>query len=117
MFWSEQCDMDLHLEQPDGEEIFAFNRQNSQLTGLMDTDDQAMGASPYLENIGFLPTTPPSGIYKIYATNFNGDCPAHNYNIYLQLKVNGVFTMTKFEMTAPNGNNAKVMLTSFEYAE
>ena len=105
--------MDIHVVQPDNQEIFWGNMCNSQGTACLDVDMVASSciSCPQgccaVENIGW--TTGLHGVYRLYAVNYS-QCSSHNYDVFVKLDE----TTTQYAMTAPS-NNAKILVMSIDY--
>ena len=65
IYWQQNCDMDLHVVQPDGEEIFYGNLCNNQNTACLDIDMTRCPTGSCAENIGW--TTGIHGEYRAYS--------------------------------------------------
>lgn len=62
LLWDFEGDIDLHVRQPNGKEIF-FHRKNDPGTGGALDVDNTKGGSGAAENIYW--STPPKGVYKV----------------------------------------------------
>ena len=101
--------MDLHVVEPDGEEIFYGHMCNREGTACLDIDMLGTRNGRAAENIGW--TTGQHGNYKAYVVNYNGNCPAHDYNVFIKLDDE----TTGYTFTAPAGNNAKLLIMDIDY--
>lgn len=67
LLWNFQGDIDLHVKQPNGVEIFFENKQDSSTGGYLDTDNQNGGYGS-AENIYW--ENPPKGEYSVSLVYF-----------------------------------------------
>ena len=77
--WQEQVDLDLHVIDPSGEEIY-YSHNRSKSGGVLDVDD-THGPGP--ENIFWPSGGAPKGTYLFFVRLFSGEGPAH-WTIRLQ---------------------------------
>ncbi len=63
LMWDFEGDIDLHVIEPSGREIYYRNPQDPTTGGTLDVDNQA-GGTGSAENIYW--ANPPSGVYKIF---------------------------------------------------
>ncbi|WP_420427671.1 YfaP family protein [Algiphilus sp.] len=85
--WNEFADLDLHIFDPNGDEIY-YAQPSSTSGGRLDLDDFD-GSPDSIENV-FWPQEAPQGIYNIEVNHFTGE-PA---NIALGISYNGRFVDT-----------------------
>jgi len=76
--WNSTADIDLHVIEPDGNEIY-FGNRTSASGGELDKDD-VNGYGP--ENV-FYNTAPPAGTYQVEVHHWSGDLPT-NYVVTLK---------------------------------
>lgn len=108
--WDRVCDLDLHVFEPSGEEIYYAN-SNSAQTGSLDVDAGSPGNSGLaVENISWV--TAPSGAYRVAVKNYGRCSPGVPYTLYIM--IDG--TTTTFEGVAPSGDNTKYEVTSFNWS-
>lgn len=74
--WNTTADLDLWMDEPDGNRIIYFNKVSATTGGELDVDD-INGFGP--ENI-FYDEAPPSGTYTVKVDHFSGASPT-NYNV------------------------------------
>jgi hypothetical protein len=91
--WDNGADLDLHVIEPDGNEIYYGNRGPSDTQGQLDNDDNAACDSPDgvggPENI-YWPTSSgaPTGTYQVSVVQYDG-CSLPSAAWHLQVRVGG----------------------------
>ncbi len=68
LLWNYYADVDLHVIEPDGNEIYYSNQTNASTGGALDVDNTRGGANS-AENIYW--ENPPKGEYKIFVEYFS----------------------------------------------
>jgi hypothetical protein len=89
--WTSSADIDLHVTEPDGNEIYYGNRGPSANGGSLDVDSN-VGCSPNgsVENV-FWSSPPPSGEYTIEVNGFSvgegagADCGGGDYELTIRV--------------------------------
>jgi len=106
--WSSSSDIDLHVIDPNGEEIY-YGHRNSASGGILDRDANAACSvsPPTVENV-YWPANPPSGQYRVRAVAYDM-CGSGNTPVTLSIAVGGRivgaytlnFTYDRQEFTIP----------------
>ncbi len=106
--WSSSSDIDLHVIDPNGEEIY-YGHRNSSSGGVLDRDANAACSvsPPTVENV-YWPDNPPSGQYRVRAVAYDM-CGSGNTPVTLSIAVGGRivgayqlnFTYDRQEFTIP----------------
>ena len=117
MLWNTECDLDLHMIEPSGFEIY-YGAKTSPNTGKHDIDDTGVDAySPRIENVSW--KTAPSGTYKVMVTNYGACWSDVPYKIYVTVnRVSANFVKQPpqiHEFIAPGGSNEKIHILSFDF--
>merc|ERR1712154_634289 len=80
LVWEHNCDLDIHVIEPNGFEIF-YQAKNSPNTGNLDVDMTKLGPNGIsVENVSW--TTAPAGSYQVSVKNYNKSCPTIDYKLY-----------------------------------
>ncbi len=91
LIWSGDSDMDLHVVEPNGEEI-SYTSKLSSTGGTLDHDDIpscGSGAGDHVENI-FWPTgEAPPGSYNVFVRFYNACADGSSQSVQLTVRVNG----------------------------
>lgn len=91
LIWSGDSDMDLHVIEPNGEEI-SYTSKLSSTGGALDHDDIptcGSGAGDHVENI-FWPTgEAPPGSYNVFVRFYNACVDGSSQSVQLTVRVNG----------------------------
>lgn len=112
LVWERNCDLDLHVYQPDGVQIAYFRKGPLSSTGRLDADSSSVGSNGLaVENVSW--NTAPAGFYRVAVKNYNGCWPGVDYKLFVQ--IDGVTTV--YERTAPGGDSTKYEVLSFVYGE
>ena len=71
LMWNNRNDIDLHVVDPNGEEIY-YNHRTARSGGLLDIDMNASGMlrAPAVENVFWPDRAAPSGTYRIYVYHY-----------------------------------------------
>ena len=111
LVWDVTCDLDLHVFEPSGTEIWYSNQGPTADSGTQDTDAQSLGANGLaVENTSW--DTGPAGTYRISVKNYGGCSPEVDYKLYVS--IDGV--MTVYERTAPAGDETKIEVATFTWS-
>jgi len=115
LVWDVACDLDLHVYEPSGTEIYYSTPGPTADSGTLDTDagSSAAGSSANglaVENISW--TIGPAGTFRIAVTNFGSCNPGVDYKLYVS--IDGVLTV--YERTAPSGDNTKIEVATFTWS-
>ncbi|MDI2125163.1 DUF6777 domain-containing protein [Yinghuangia seranimata] len=114
LLWNGDSDIDLHVIDPAGEEIY-FNHKTSASRGTLDHDDiPGCGSLPttHVENVFWPSGAAPSGTYKAFVLNF-GACPGKPPAAYeLRIRVGGN-VVSDTTGTLPQTNGAKSTPVTF----
>jgi hypothetical protein len=114
LLWNNGSDLDLHVVDPSGTEIYFSNPQSS-TGGKLDHDDTAgcsSSASTHVENIFWPRGGAPSGRYKVFVKNFDPCSAPADYT--LRVTVNGQVIHNETG-TLPASDNAES--TPFEFTK
>ena len=110
LIWQDRsCDMDLHVIEPSGFEIY-WETVVSPSGGLLDHDDGGNDDGIAIENISW--DTAPSGDFKIAVTNYDECDPAVHYTLYLW--IDGEVTV--FNRIAPADDDTTYEVVSFSWS-
>lgn len=103
--WDTRTDVDLILQEPNGELIF-FNRPRSESGGMLDLDSNPNCLIDGInnENITYENANPPTGEYIVYVIYFNSCNDNQNTNYVLTTRVDGVVNTVSGVFT-PNDVN------------
>jgi hypothetical protein len=71
LLWGGTADLDLHVRDPNNEEIY-FGARTSSSGGSLDHDDTAGTAAAHVENIFWPQAGAPSGSYEAWVVNYGG---------------------------------------------
>ena len=113
LVWEVACDIDIHVLEPNGNEIYWNNKGPTADSGELDVDDlgdQNSGihtSGVAIENVSWV--TAPSGTYRIAVVNYGKCEPEINYKIYVQ--IDGEVTI--YDRFAPAGDSTKIEVLSF----
>ena len=107
LIWSGDADMDLHVVEPNGEEI-SYTSKSSSTGGTLDHDDIpscGSGAGDHVENI-FWPTgeAPPGG-YNAFVRFYNACTDGSSQSVQLTVRVNGQVVISQ-AITLTEGVNS-----------
>jgi len=110
LLWEHECDLDLHVFEPNGEEIF-YDNLSSANTGSLDADSWGAGASGYaVENISWL--TAPTGTFRVAVKNYDSCTGNLPYQIHVQTGNN----IETYDFVAPSGDNSKIEVLTFDWS-
>lgn len=105
--WNVPTDIDLHVIEPSGEEIYFGNRESAS-GGELKSDDTS-GTGP--ENI-FWDTNAPTGQYQIFVVNFSGSVAV---NFTVQVKITGGVVQTfTGSLAASSGERSNTFTFDFQ---
>ena len=106
--WNSDTDLDLHLIDPDGEEI-AWTSPGSTSGGVLDVDDvpAAGDNGPHVENIFWPPGEAPTGAYQVWVHHFDGQ--AADYT--LEVRVNDEVIHSESGTLSVGGDSARFDFT------
>jgi hypothetical protein len=87
--WDTGDDMDLHVIDPDGDEIY-FGNRTSPSGGTLDVDDipSCIEEGPHVENVFWPPDGAPNGGYEVFVQNYT-DCDDSPTTATLEVRVRG----------------------------
>jgi len=71
LLWGGTADLDLHVRDPNNEEIY-FGQRTSSSGGSIDHDDTAGTAATHVENVFWPAGAAPSGNYEAWVVNYGG---------------------------------------------
>jgi hypothetical protein len=71
LLWGGTADLDLHVRDPNNEEIY-FGQRTSSSGGSIDHDDTAGTAATHVENVFWPSGSAPSGNYEAWVVNYGG---------------------------------------------
>ena len=108
IYWSPRMhDIDLHVIDPNGHELF-FQNKSCRCHGELDVDDTNSGGP---ENIFWPPGRAPHGRYRFYVVYYDGVGPK---NVILEVrKGQKIFKTYKIRLTQKN-DKSKVFIVNFE---
>ena len=100
LVWDVSCDLDLHVYEPSGTEIYFDNMGPTADSGTQDTDAEEVGENGLaVENISW--ETGPGGTYRISVKNFASCIPGVDYKLYVS--IDGVLTVYELSTTTEIG--------------
>lgn len=83
LVWQTECDLDLHVTQPDGFEIYFL--EDSSEHGFLNQDIITLGNKTHaIEVIAF--ETAPIGCYKVAVTNYGECSPGVDYTYFIKIR-------------------------------
>lgn len=110
LLWDFPGDLDLHVKEPNGTEIFYRNKKDSATGGQLDVDNTA-GGNGSAENIYW--ENPPKGeyvvsvvYYKMKRNNVNGG----SCHVIVKRDINGQAKTDTYELTVSEPNEQKLIL-------
>lgn len=124
LIWNHNVDMDLHVFEPDGFQIW-YEEPTSPSGGELDVDDQGVQqewnegsgegsgedtGEVHIENISW--NSAPSGDFRIAVTNYDGSSIEVPYTVYLW--IDGEITV--FERIAPASDDGTYVVVSFSWS-
>lgn len=115
--WDAESDVDLHVVQPDSEEVY-YGHTTSAVGGKLDLDSNAGCTIDHVKNENITYPTAPSGSYKV-RVDYYDSCTVGttNYVVTVQRKGHPAETFTGTFTGAGDGGSAGagVDITTFNY--
>ncbi len=113
--WDYYDDLDLHVIEPNGNEIFYSNKRSFASGGFLDVDMNVQNRHSLepVENIAWADGNRiQEGRYKVFVENFNKrDMNANGFEV--QMEIDGVTSL--FAYAKPLKNEERVMVIEFDY--
>lgn len=106
--WEGDADLDLHVTDPDGAEIY-FGQPTSASGGQLDVDKipSTGDAGPHVENVFWPPGGAPAGDYEAWVINFGGDPNQFS----LEVTVDGEVVETLESTVTPTQESDRVLFS------
>jgi hypothetical protein len=87
--WGSEADLDLHVIEPDGTEIYFGNRGPTTTGGELDVDANAACGNPDgfpggVENVFWPPGEAPSGSYQVFVVGYDTSCGDGSYTLTIR---------------------------------
>merc|ERR1712048_515607 len=107
LVWQRNCDLDIHVFEPSGFEIFYGNMSSEY--GNLDVDITYLreNVTFAIENISY--GVAPAGCYKVAVTNYGACEPSVDYTYFIKTGDN----ISVFQEQAPSGDSSTIVVAEF----
>ncbi|SDK44612.1 hypothetical protein [Bradyrhizobium ottawaense] len=116
--WSNHDDLDFHMVEPDGHEIYFRNKGlQSRLGGMLDVDMNAGGGTTRtpVENIFYRSrTTMREGVYTLYVNNFS---KRESVDVGFEVEIDWLGQVTRFAHEKAVRDKQKIMVAKLKYSK